>query len=306
MRGVLLLTMLTVAVVPAAAGSFSDGTAQANEAKKRAAARDYLGAAGLYREAYRRSPESEYLCNVGVAYYRANDFPRASLYLERCLAASGDLPESFVKRVLAALSTVRRELERGPYMQVRLLTKQDFVRVTVEGFDEHDAIDAPATVWVLRGDRKVVARAPGYREATLMARQARGTVEVRIELEPIVARRATPPVALWTPESDAKPRRRVLPWVTSGATVVVAAGAAWSWGQARYHANAAKNELTREGFDAEIRAGKRWQKISWVGGGVAAIGVVGSAILFMRRPEQPSLGVIPERGGAMATFAVSY
>src|SRR5688572_14838155 len=53
---------------------------RARAAEARARAGDYAGAIVLFKQAFALDGRAEYACNVGVAYYKARDLPRAQLF----------------------------------------------------------------------------------------------------------------------------------------------------------------------------------------------------------------------------------
>src|SRR4029078_3092935 len=73
------------------------------EAEALATAGKYVDAAAKYREAYAIDSRADLLCNVGVAYYKADDRPRADLYLGQCLTQSGSLDAGFAAQVRTVL-----------------------------------------------------------------------------------------------------------------------------------------------------------------------------------------------------------
>src|SRR5215470_17873339 len=76
----------------------------AAEADARARAKDYLGAAAKFREAYAADPRPDLICNVGVAYHKAQELPRAQLFLSRCLERGSALDSAFIDVVRATLA----------------------------------------------------------------------------------------------------------------------------------------------------------------------------------------------------------
>ena len=72
----LLTAVLSVAPVQALADPAGAERAVA-EAEAMAERGDLVGAAVRYRDAFRKHPRPDLMCNVGVAYYKAKDLPRA-------------------------------------------------------------------------------------------------------------------------------------------------------------------------------------------------------------------------------------
>jgi len=70
---------LAIIAVLAARATADPATAEqrAAEAKDRATHGDLPGAAAKFREAYAADPRPDLICNVGIAYYKAKDLPRA-------------------------------------------------------------------------------------------------------------------------------------------------------------------------------------------------------------------------------------
>lgn len=138
------------------------------EAKTRAASNDFVGAAAKYREAHAAEPRPDLMCNVGVAYYKAKDLPRAQRYLEQCLAIGTSLDRAFIDNVKKVVAAVESTLAAGNFSPVDLFVQPSAATTTVEGgavFDE--PIVGSRRVWFPFGSYRLVVHAAGHVDRVL-------------------------------------------------------------------------------------------------------------------------------------------
>src|SRR5262245_8231343 len=90
------------------------------EAEALAAQSNFVGAAAKYREAYAADPRAEYMCNIGVAYYKAKDLPRAERYLDQCLVIGKSLDAAFLDNVAKVERAVVDQLKKGDFTPIDL------------------------------------------------------------------------------------------------------------------------------------------------------------------------------------------
>ena len=146
--------------------AFADGGAAdraVTEAQTRAANNDFVGAAAKYREAFKADPRPELMCNVGVAYYKAKDLPKAQRYLDHCLSIGTSLDRAFIDNVKKVLAAVEQTLGTGNFTPIDLLVQPSNSTTTIDGggiFDE--PILGSRRVWVPFGTYKLTVHAEGH------------------------------------------------------------------------------------------------------------------------------------------------
>ena len=150
------------AAPPASAASSSEALTRARAAEARARAGDYAGAIVLFKEAFALDGRAEYACNVGVAYYKARDLPRAQLFLDACLLSGADLPQSFVASVWRVLETVEGRLRQGDYAPIDLRIAPADAEVRVSLFADDEPVIGSRRIWLPVGNHTITAAAPGH------------------------------------------------------------------------------------------------------------------------------------------------
>jgi hypothetical protein len=128
-------------VVLAVVAGFGPVAARADtvaDAQALATAGDFIGAALKYREAFAASPRAELICNVGVAYYKAKDLPRAHRYLEQCLAVGTSLDATFFTNVKSVVVAVEQRLGSGDFKPINVVVQPPTATTTIEGGIPYD------------------------------------------------------------------------------------------------------------------------------------------------------------------------
>jgi hypothetical protein len=149
---------------PAAAVAPSDTPAaaalsKAREAGERARAGDYAGAVHLFKQANVLDARPEYACNVGIAYYKARDLPRAHYFLDGCLATGGDLPPDFLASVRRVFTTVEERLRAGDFAPVEIRVSPPQARVIVSSFASDEPITSGRRIYLRVGQHLLLATA---------------------------------------------------------------------------------------------------------------------------------------------------
>lgn len=205
----LAAVIATAGVVGTAASEDDDrAAALADEADARARAGDYVGAAALFRQAHAIEPRPEYQCNVGIAYYKAKELPRAQLYLGVCLTRGSHLPEAFVAQVRAALAAVEDRLRKGDFTPVDVVVAPASAEVSVSSFAAGETFVGARTLWLPFGAHTLEARAEGYVTGTVeLTLDSRAAVTAALTLEPapVVDEAAPPDAGVAEPGADAAP-----------------------------------------------------------------------------------------------------
>jgi hypothetical protein len=303
--------VIIVAAVAVHAVADSGGADRAAaEAKTRAANNDFLGAAAKYREAFQAEPRPDLMCNVGVAYYKAKDLPRAQRYLDQCLSIGTSLERTFIDNVKKVLAAVDSALAGGSYTPVDLLVQPPTATTTVEGgvpFDE--PLLGSRRVWFPFGKYKLTVHAEGHvdRVVTIDAKD-HSAIPTRVSLEvapkPVDVGSAQEPDATSgsaivlepppppPPQVTTAKRSIVAPLVVSGATVglgVAALGyylAAVDWAE-----KAGEETSDRMRYDDLVDKARSRQHMSWLFSGAATAGAVVSGILWYRYSSAPRVEV---------------
>lgn len=136
--------------------------AKAAEADALAKAGDFAGAAAAFKAAVGLDPRAEYQCNVGVAYWKARDLPRAQLYLNICLTRGSHLPEAFVASVRQVLAAVEERLKQGEFAPVDLVVNPAAAEVQVESFGVDDVFVGSRLFWLPFGEQTIFVTAAGH------------------------------------------------------------------------------------------------------------------------------------------------
>jgi hypothetical protein len=173
---------LSVAIVLALyARAFADPAADAEALAKQG---DFVGAAGKYKLAYEQDPRPELICNVGVAYYKAKELPRAQLFLNRCLERGTALDAKFVASVRKVLEAVETALRGGAFTPVDIVVEPASATVVVHAFGSDEGFIGSRVVWLARGKQTLVAKAEGYVEQSVdIDAQGRERQPVKITLQ---------------------------------------------------------------------------------------------------------------------------
>src|ERR1044071_3461043 len=162
---VLVCTILVAA--PSARADTQTANRAAAEADALLRAKDFRGAAAKFREAYAADPRPDFMCNVGVAYHKAQELPRAQLFLSRCLERGSALDGSFIDVVRATMSRLEASLKAGKFTPVDVVVDPRFASVAVDAFAADETFEGGRTVWLGFGTYHVTVRADGYAPKTI-------------------------------------------------------------------------------------------------------------------------------------------
>lgn len=306
-----------------ASASPEQGKALADEAAKLAAANQMVAAAAKFREAYASDPRPEYVCNVGVAYLKAPDLPRAQRYLSDCTQLGASLSKDFLASVRKVMETVEQKLVAGNYTPVDLFVEPVQATILVEGgvpFDE--PIVGSRRAWFPYGSYKLVVHAEGYTDKVVDL-TAKDHTAVRlatkldkptgappidqppIEKPPI----GQPPIETRPVERSLAPPPDVAPSKLPAVTATAVTGVAAVSGAILYYLAYQKREDANElpagsDFDEARSAMKSRLLGARIAGGVAIVGAGVSAYLWYRatRSTSTTLEVQSTGDGAAVSF----
>lgn len=294
--------LVTLVVGARVASAESAADALVREAERLGAAGDFVGAANKFREAHRLDPRPPFLCNVGVAYYNANEDLRAHRYLGECLKRATALDAALASQLQTALATVEGRLRAGEFAMLDLVVEPATAIVAIDVFDADETLVGSRVVWVPAGPHKVAVSAEGFvpqqLEVTLGARD-RKQVHIVLKRE----RPPTPvePTPALEPGPDVGTQRSRTPAIAVTAlTVVVGATAVFAYVRARGLADdAGATTLTMVEYDQLVDRTRTWQHTAWGLAGVAAVAAVASGYLWYRSSLRVEIEPSP-RGGRVS------
>lgn len=269
----------------------------AEKARAQAAAGDLRGAAALFRAAHAADPRPELLCNVGVAFHKAQDLPRAQLYLGQCLTRVGSLDAGFAAAVRSVFATVEDNLRAGPFAPLDVTVSPATAAFTVSAFEPEDVIVGARVVWLPLGHHALSAHAEGHRPRTIEVDVTTATQPpVRIELEREVL---APPPPTTTPRRSRRPAL-----VATGVTAGLGLGALGAYLLARSAADdAGETGISRATYDDRVERARFRQHLSWGLAGGAVLGAAASGWLWYRVTRAP-VQLEVEAGGERAMAIV--
>jgi hypothetical protein len=285
------------------------GEVAANHAK----AKRYSEAARSYRAAFRAQPLPEYLCNVGVAYFKDGDLPRAQRYLGECLVTGASLDGSFLARVRKVLDEVETKLAGGAYAAIDVAVEPPSTTITLAGDVYDEPFVGSRRIWVPRGTHQISLHAEGHVDETLDVDATKAAVRVRkaLRVETLATVAPPPPTPALKPIAETRPRARrskAVPVTVTILTGVTALGALGLYAYARRVANDAEQAPDQATYDDRVDTARTFQHASWITAGVAGIGAVASVYLWMRASgDDRSVAVVPSHAGAAGvTLTVTY
>lgn len=153
---------IMLAAASARADRASDAQQIARDAQALAQQGDFLGAAARFKQALALDAKPEYECNVGIAYWKARDLPRAQLYLATCSTGASHLGEAFVAQVRDVLDEVEKLLRAGDFAPVEVRVFPEGAVVGVSTFAPDDSFVGSRIVWLPFGEHDLSATAPGH------------------------------------------------------------------------------------------------------------------------------------------------
>lgn len=320
-------------VLAAGAHALADSGAAnraAAEAQTRAANSDFTGAAAKYREAFTAEPRPDLMCNVGVAYYKAKDLPRAQRYLEQCLSIGTSLDRAFIDNVKKVLAAVESTLGTGSFTPVDLFVQPPTATIAVAGgtvFDE--PIVGSRRVWFPFGSYKLTVHADGYvdRVVEVEAKDRKPIASsVALQRAPAVDPNATAGSAAGADSGSAQgsaagsgagpgsaiveppaapvlAKRSLAPPIAATAVSFGLGGVALGFFlAARSSAQDAGEATTRTRYNELRDEARDHQHVSWAFAGGAAVAAVVSGVLWLRYTNPPRVEVQASGSGAAVTL----
>ena len=303
MGRVVLVLAAVCALARTARADAAQADAAVRDAEALVAAGDFVAAATKYREAYAADPRVELMCNVGVAYHKAKDLPRAQLYLSHCLKRGTALEASFVAAVRGVLATVETALKAGDFTPVDIVVDPEATSVEIADA----SFIGSHLVWLPFGTHTIRFRAEGYFDQSIDI-----TASTR-ELTPVQTRLVKKPdpkpiVVDKNPVRIKHERRSLWPAIgTSAVTVVATVLAVVSFQRAHARADIAPFAVTEDVYARDRDYVDKWNKILAVSGAIAVLGAGASGFLWYRAlTSETKVEVLPTPVGATVTFRARF
>lgn len=276
---------------------------------------DFLGAAERYRNAYREYPRPDLMCNVGVAYYKAKDLPRAHRYLDQCVTSGASLDPAFISNVRTVLTAVEQKLVAGDYTPINFIIQPQSATTAFASGVHDESLVGSRQVWVPFGSYKVTIHAEGYTDRILeIVADNRERAELSVKLDPVILTAPPPPpepepgtaLQALPPTIERVPERSYLaPIIASASTGALGGLALGVYLTARSQAA----ETTRDGVtlgahtEAADTARTR-QRISLIVGIVAGAAAIGAGVLWYRALTSPRARVEVGASGSGASLSL--
>ncbi len=273
------------------------------DAETLAAAGDFLAAAAKYREAYTADPRVDLMCNVGIAYHKAKDLPRAQLYLSHCLKRGTALEAQFVAAVRGVLATVEGTLRQGDFTPVDIVVDPEATAVTIGDA----SFIGPHLVWLPYGKHVLAFHAEGYVDQSIeITTAARETTPLSIKLE----RKPDPkPIVIVKPgQRVQRSSRSMLPAIGASAITVGATIFAYiSFDRAHQRADIAAFASNPAVYDADKAYVSKWNQRLAISGAFAVLGAAASGFLWYRALTPATrVEVTPSTTGTTVTFRTRF
>jgi hypothetical protein len=256
------------------------------------------------------------MCNVGVAYYKAKDLPRAHRYLDQCVMTGGSLDRDFITNVKTVLAAVEDKLATGDYKPLNFIIQPQSATTTFDSGVHDESLVGSRQIWVPFGSYKVTIHAEGYVDRVLEIEATnRDRGEHSVKLEPATGERTTPPPAPVpettplpeVPTQPAPKRSLVAPIVASAATGAFGGLALGFYLSARSNAESAsaatRNREPLSVYTSYANRADTRERIAWIVGGVAGVTAIAAGILWYRALQSPApVEVTASPNGAGISF----
>ncbi|MCX5745436.1 MAG: hypothetical protein NT062_23410 [Proteobacteria bacterium] len=284
----------------------------ADDAEALAGNGDFLGAAAKYREAYAADPRPELMCNVGVAYYKAKDYPHASRFLEQCVVSGSSLDAGFMTAVKQVVTAVDEQLRADAFAPIEIAVEPATATTIVEtnGHTEEPLVGSRRT-WIAWGHYKLTIHAEGYVDRVLEGdAQSHEAIPARVKLAPKPVTSTPKPINMpTTPPAPGRSRSGAI--VTSGIAVAGGVAALGSFLLARSSAADAGDATKLVAYNKAKRSAESWQHASWVAGGIGGVAAIAASVLWYRATRSPvgeaiELDARPTPGGATVSLGFAF
>jgi hypothetical protein len=260
----------------------------AAEARALAKAGDFIGAAAKFRAAYHTDRRSEFLCDVGVAYHKAKEWPRAYLFLSRCLEHGAGLDAAFLDTVRAAVGATEGVLRAGDYTPFEITVEPDGASISVHDFAENENFIGSHLVWLPFGRHEIWVDADGYVFQHVIAdAQGHDVVKLAVHLERLKQEGIFIPAGTPRTHPDDRPsppvpRSKLPPIIATAATGAAVAIAVVGLVEASHASTRAGFALTPDAYQQSLADVDHWNHVMAAAGVVAVVGAAASTYLWIR------------------------
>ncbi len=289
-RVALVTSMVFASALPAHADK-AKADALAAEAGTAAAANDYRKAAQLFSAANKEDPRPNLFCNIGISYFKAEEWTRAHLLLNRCLDRTA-LAAGTVENVRAVIGLIEETMRAGTFAPVTI-NVADGTRVRLAEFGDDEVFSSTRTVWLSVGSHRATGQADGFLD---------NAIEIRVEkTEPMAVELKLQKLDLiLAPKTVRKPGPKLPALIATGGTVVVGVVAVIFNRKARTLADDAAFAFDQEEFDSETSRARTFNNLFVGTASLAVIGAGISGYLWYRatRSTEVPIEVKPTVGGA--------
>ena len=305
---------------------------RAREGEELGNAKDFVGALKKFREAVDLDPDMPaYACNVGMANYALNHYPRAHLWLTRCRNANGgSFGSSGVEQVF---HFIENDLRTHDYTPISIRTSPPGARVQVSYYDSEGSSRAPITMYVAFGRYQITIESDGYKtihdqlvatgHSTIAKRYAMEREEPTTSSSGVGAGAGAAPLPGagdpggavdlrpddGGPRSDTGTHHRAIDWWLMGAGGVLLVGAGVTEGIALHFYLSGQGKQN----DPNYRADYYNKNITWqertiaLGAAGAVVGLVGAYLWYRDGHRAPvTVAAAPTHQGAAVLFTWTH
>jgi hypothetical protein len=294
MRGRHAVVWAVIVGAPALAHADPTATSLAADANALAARGDFAGAAAKFEDANAMSPRIELLCNIGVAYDKAKDLPRAHRFLSECVQHGATLDAKFIGAVRETLAGIDKELHVGSYAEVDVRVDPADAVLVVSAWGEREKLTGSQQLWLAFGTYHLSAHAAGYRDEQRDVTVSSASVPpVEIHL---VADRVTAPPMHDEPTAHAS---RTPVYVGAAVTGVAALATLATYFETRSKINAVEpDESNPKIYDGERDTARHWRDGFYASAAITVVAAGMTGYLWHRSSTE--LTIAPTGTGATA------
>ena len=323
------------------AGPSSRADALIAQANMFAASGDFANAAVKFQDAFAVEPRPELICNVGVAYNKANDLPRAQRFLTDCTRVGTALDGDFMTAVRERLASIEMQLRAGHFKPVTItVSPAAGASVTIADWGTRERLVGSRIVWLAFGVHELDATADGYRaEHRTLTVTTRDPTTVSFELarvlEPVASRGtsattpsppsagASPPPAPRVATSDADTTvappiappaesssapSRTPAYVFAAVTGVALVAAIASYVETSHAVDHIDVNGSQTQYQDGVDSAHHWRDTFYAATAVTVVAAGVTAYLWTRaRPSSHTeLNIVPSSSGAAALLSGSF
>lgn len=298
-----LATLILCLANATAVGDVATANTLADQATELAGKGLFKEAAGKFAEAYRADPSRPTLfCNVGISFYKAEQWARAHLLLKLCLDRTA-LDQAFIDSARPVIAAIEDTLRAGGHAPVKVQVDPKNTSVSVAEWGPEETFIGERLVWLPLGTFHLVGKLDGYVDQTLIVKtETTAQQDVTILLNKPVDIKQPPAI----PSSQARSKLPAI--VAGGATVVSLALAALYLHKGSGIAARSEFALDQSTLADDRDDLKSANRIVIIAGALTVIGAGVTTFLWLRtrHPAHTRVEVSPTTGGAAATLTRAF